>query len=334
MTLKQYMRELWLMDRQYGQEEELYPLVNMLLREGGNTENLSIRDVHRAGTCIAGRRFIYGYASFPDLAILGEEFENTDEKSNLNYLFGCVETKISKDVKSTEKQELEELTQFLEGDGKREITCEKEDNHYILSAKESRYHITCSDKLWNLGQILGELLWYGKVLYTNGLVWKYIKVTECMCKENKINNIQELRQNFFENCNEIYTKKCEEIKNSKEYYQIPGLSKKVESLTEKEEFKNKKKGEQKKAIDKAIEGVVKKILWLELLVQKFKENNLTIEIEVETIGDLTNTYEKIKNMEANNSKNLFENLDWEDYRTWDGFTWKLAHINWQEKYKA
>ena len=48
MTLKQYMRELWLMDRQYGQEEELYPLVNMLLREGGNTENFSIRTVAHA----------------------------------------------------------------------------------------------------------------------------------------------------------------------------------------------------------------------------------------------------------------------------------------------
>ena len=93
MTLEQYMRELWLMDRQYGQEEELYPLVNMLLREGGNTENLSIRDVHMAETCIAGRRFFYGYASFPDLVILGEEFENTENQENLNALFGCVEEK-------------------------------------------------------------------------------------------------------------------------------------------------------------------------------------------------------------------------------------------------
>lgn len=47
MTLEQYMRELWLMDKQYGQEEELYPLINMLLRDGANTEKLSIRDVHK-----------------------------------------------------------------------------------------------------------------------------------------------------------------------------------------------------------------------------------------------------------------------------------------------
>lgn len=46
MTLEQYMRELWLMDKQYGQEIELYPLINMLLRDSANTKDLSIRDVH------------------------------------------------------------------------------------------------------------------------------------------------------------------------------------------------------------------------------------------------------------------------------------------------
>lgn len=336
MTLKQYMRELWLMDRQYGQEEELYPLVNMLLREGVNTENLSIRDVHLGKTDNDGRKFIKGYVGFPDLVILGEEFENNEEYTNVNYLFGCVETKISKDVKSNGKQKLKELNQFLEGDGNRKITCKKEDNNYILLGEGSsdHYHITCNDKLWDLGQLLGEFLWYGKVLYTNGLVWKYIKVTECRCKENKINNIQELRKDFFENCNEIYTGKCEEIQNSEQYNQIPGLGKEVESLIKKEEFKNLKEDEQKKAIYKAIENVVKKILWLEFLVQKFKENDFTIEIEKETIGDLTNIYNEITSEEgrkANNSKNLFENLTEEDYRAWDDFKSKLAHINWQER---
>ena len=58
MTLEQYMRELWLMDKQYGQEEELYPLINMLLRDGANTEKLSIRDVHNAKRfCEAGSVF-------------------------------------------------------------------------------------------------------------------------------------------------------------------------------------------------------------------------------------------------------------------------------------
>ena len=28
------------------------------------------------------------------------------------------------------------------------------------------------------GQLLGELLWYGKVLYTNGVIWKYYKLSQ------------------------------------------------------------------------------------------------------------------------------------------------------------
>lgn len=45
MTLEEYMRELVLMKRQYGQEEELYPLINMLLRENKNMNCLSLRQV-------------------------------------------------------------------------------------------------------------------------------------------------------------------------------------------------------------------------------------------------------------------------------------------------
>lgn len=33
MELNEYMRELWLMEKQYGQEEELYLFINMMLRE-------------------------------------------------------------------------------------------------------------------------------------------------------------------------------------------------------------------------------------------------------------------------------------------------------------
>ena len=80
MTLEQYMRELWLMDKQYGQEEELYPLINMLLRDGVNTENLSIRDVHKSERIkadnnknVKSRKYIDGFGSFPDLEIVFEK---------------------------------------------------------------------------------------------------------------------------------------------------------------------------------------------------------------------------------------------------------------------
>ena len=111
MTLEQYMRELWLMDKQYGQEEELYPLINMLLRDGVNTENLSIRDVHKSERIkadnnknVKSRKYIDGFGSFPDLAIFDESFpdfsgENLQEEnivSNLQKIYGCVEAKCNK----------------------------------------------------------------------------------------------------------------------------------------------------------------------------------------------------------------------------------------------
>lgn len=97
MECKQYMRDLQLMKQQYGGEEELYPLVNILLREGENMNSLSIRDVHEGkgakNTVI--RKYIDGWGSFPDIAIFDERFgsANIDEVENLKYIYGCVEVK-------------------------------------------------------------------------------------------------------------------------------------------------------------------------------------------------------------------------------------------------
>ena len=104
MTLEQYMRELWLMNKQYGQEIELYPLINMLLRADEDMKNLSIRDVHNGRKTVKRdhRKYIDGFGSFPDLAIFDESFPNLSEKnspeeenivSNLQKIYGCVEVK-------------------------------------------------------------------------------------------------------------------------------------------------------------------------------------------------------------------------------------------------
>ena len=42
------------------------------------------------------------------------------------------------------------------------------------------------------GQLLGEVLWYGKVLYTNGVIWKYYKLSQKSGKE-----INALREKWF-----------------------------------------------------------------------------------------------------------------------------------------
>ena len=242
MTLEQYMRELWLMDKQYGQEEELYPLINMLLRDGVNTENLSIRDVNKSGRIqaennknVMSRKYIDGFGSFPDLAIFDESFPDlSDEEnivSNLKKIYGCVEAKcIGKD-----------LIEFLDLNTT-EIICEKneEDNWIGYYGKKNKIILNNSKGGANdAGQLLGELLWYGKVLYTNGVIWKYYKLSEkseeiinairiewISADSNNGDTLQEEKKKhktwIFEQCKEEnleITIKSEEIGNLTEIYE-------------------------------------------------------------------------------------------------------------------
>ena len=243
MTLEQYMRELWLMDKQYGQEEELYPLINMLLRDGANTEKLSIRDVHKGQRIktenknmnVEQRKYIDGFGSFPDLAIFDESFPDlSDEEnivSNLKKIYGCVEAKcIGKD-----------LIEFLDLNTT-EIICEKneEDNWIGYYGKKNKIILNKSKGGANdAGQLLGELLWYGKVLYTNGVIWKYYKLSEkseeiinairiewISADSNNGDTLQEEKKKhktwIFEQCKEEnleITIKSEEIGNLTEIYE-------------------------------------------------------------------------------------------------------------------
>ena len=221
MTLEQYMRELWLMDKQYGQEEELYPLINMLLRDGANTENLSIRDVHNAKRfCEKSlRKYINGFGGYPDLAIWNEQFgEKEDEKVILNRIYGCVEVKSN--IKNPEQ---------VEGEVEVKIELEQEKNseqdevkivaeNKLEQPKQKNYFIKRNNKKIYLnyantgnatveGQFLGELLWYGKVLYTDGLIWKYYKLSKPFLRENS-----DIRNKWLDE-----EKKNELPKGSKEY---------------------------------------------------------------------------------------------------------------------
>ena len=195
MTLEQYMRELWLMDKQYGQEEELYPLINMLLRDGANTEKLSIRDVHKGQRIktenknmnVEQRKYIDGFGSFPDLAIFDESFpekENID--SNLQKIYGCVEAKcISQEL--IECLDLNTIEIICEENKKNNENEEISWINYYVKKNKTLLN-EAGGKAKDAGQLLGELLWYGKVLYTNGVIWKYYTLS----KEsgNKINGIR------------------------------------------------------------------------------------------------------------------------------------------------
>ena len=214
MTLEEYMRELILMSRQYGQEEELYPLINMLLRENAKVGDLSVRDVHNAKGKIYNE--LCAYVAFPDLAILGEN----DTLNNLS-VYGCVEVKqfrkskefisldngfnggktitcpyvalINKKKSSTSIYEIENEENIKNVQLKRYKEKEINDIKDIklkngnISDNDTtsvilRRSIKLDDKLYDESvyksfiELIAELLWYKRVLYTNGLKWYYIEL--------------------------------------------------------------------------------------------------------------------------------------------------------------
>ncbi|MBR4514228.1 MAG: hypothetical protein IKO61_05025 [Lachnospiraceae bacterium] len=196
MTLEEYMRELILMSRQYGQEEELYPLINMLLRENDNVRHLSVRDVHGSNSAGIKKEMLYGYVSFPDLVILNEKYfpeegSIVDKEVNkrVGYinetkklLYGCVE------VKALGKKTV--LESILNGDT------------YVWKEQLLNNKIYIKKEITPLGQLIGELLWYGKVLYTNGLCWYCLELQnptkEELCGEIITNQLEE-QQDYITN---------------------------------------------------------------------------------------------------------------------------------------
>jgi hypothetical protein len=270
ITAKDYFNELKLMQQQYGQEEDLYPWIYMLLQQAklSNPKNndVSMRFVASASRAniIKGRKLIKGLAGFPDIAIFRNKFDNNSESKFEDKILGCVEAKAldeclinildgekmnlsifgnTKDyiVKLREKTETgknwadyvaEGLTKENFGVLNVEFFDKYTDvsnNNYFSNIESKFEKAKSSAKDWEkflkekiqvlvkvqnlsvkigekklfdegLGQLLGELLWYGKVLYTNGLIWKILKVTECKNSAKGVNNIIDLRKYLYENC--------------------------------------------------------------------------------------------------------------------------------------
>lgn len=147
MDLSKYMKEISLMKKQNMTEYDMYSVIGSLIREGKNVEFLSIRDVNRRRKSKRGQVF-YGLSGTPDFAILNWEFDNNDNEDmkvdNIDKIYGCVEI--------------------------------KEADHNLLSVKDIIEKINPKDGIElgvEEGQILGEVLWYRKLLYTNGIRWMY-----------------------------------------------------------------------------------------------------------------------------------------------------------------
>ena len=141
MDFYKYIDEINLIKNQNNTERDLYYLVKQTLEPycGG----LSLRIVAERRKSELGQIF-YGISSVPDIAILDRDFVNNQHYKitgkNRDKLKGCIEVK-----------NLGEKLYMLE-----ELK-EEFDNENVGTAA---------------GQLAGEILWYKKLLYTNGKEWK------------------------------------------------------------------------------------------------------------------------------------------------------------------
>lgn len=144
MNREEYMDEIQLIQDQNDTEFEIYPLVSEIISP--TLKELSKRYVFARRRSPLGHIY-YGISSFPDIAILDRNFRNKEckvvEEENWNKLKGCVEVK----AYNKPLYNLKEL------------------KDYIYSSK-------CEKQLNEVAQLIGEIIWYKKVLYTNGVQWK------------------------------------------------------------------------------------------------------------------------------------------------------------------
>lgn len=144
MDKEEYFDEIGLIREQNNTEIELYPLVSEIIAP--TLKGLSKRYVFSRRISKLGLIF-YGISKFPDIAILDRDFRNkkNSEVNGENWLKlrGCVEAK-ALDVPLCNLNDLKGL---------------KDPNKSESEKQEA-------------AELLGEILWYKKVLYTNGIVWK------------------------------------------------------------------------------------------------------------------------------------------------------------------
>lgn len=158
LSKEDYIEEIGLIENQNYVEVELYPLVADIIKPTLK-DSLSKRYVFRRQRSALGQIY-YGLSNFPDIVILDKTYENKSRKSikieEWKKLRGCVEVKnfnhpliIEEEIKSTISNSFEHITK-------------------------------------EMGQLIGDLLWYKKVIYTNGIQWRFLSLDDKEEIDNKI----------------------------------------------------------------------------------------------------------------------------------------------------
>ena len=174
MTEDEYKEEIELIEEQNNVEFEIYPMVLEIIKP--TIKNLSKRYVFARRKTARGQIY-YGLSSFPDVAILDKSFKNV-QNSQITMedwlkLKGCLEVKAL---------------------GKALVT--KEDIKQTLKNSESLSK--------DVGQLIGEILWYKRVVYTNGIEWRFLYISEYS---------EDLRKAIIETANDRIAKQNDGISN-------------------------------------------------------------------------------------------------------------------------
>ena len=161
LSKEEYIEEIGLIKKQNYVEAELYPIVADIIKPTLK-DSLSKRYVFGRQRRGLGQIY-YGLSNFPDIVILDKTYENKSRKSikieEWKKLRGCVEVKNLNNRLITEEKIKSTISNSFE-------------------------HIT-----GEMGQLIGDLLWYKKVIYTNGIEWRFLSLDD---KEEIDNTIVEV----------------------------------------------------------------------------------------------------------------------------------------------
>ena len=150
LSKEDYIEEIGLIEKQNYVEVELYPLVADIINPTLKN-SLSKRYVFGRRKSNMGQIY-YGLSNFPDIVILDKTYENKSRKSikieEWKKLRGCVEVKNL--------------------------------NHSLITEEEIKSTISNSFEhiTGEMGQLIGDLLWYKKVIYTNGIQWRFLSLDD------------------------------------------------------------------------------------------------------------------------------------------------------------
>ena len=201
VTFEEFKEEIELTDKQYGQEEDLYFLVNKIIRST-LPDNMTVRDVHKLqkppeSEDFQGRKHFIAYGQAPDFVILDKEFDQSKEDQEKN-VYGCVEIKKFKKVSKKSEDDVNDTIKAInEKHGEKIViikTIDIVDKNDNVDKNNKKEIINYSMRVGNedinnksiLSELIRECIFFKKVLFTNLKQWYFLEYDGDIEKEENV----------------------------------------------------------------------------------------------------------------------------------------------------